>query len=80
MSVDKANSFMHGYEVRSAFSDKADKASMKAQSFSVFGLHIPKGPFKDKKAMERIEKSREMANQMLQDMMDSLAKVFQPKQ
>lgn len=80
MSVDKANSFMHGYEVRSAFSDKADKAVQKATSFSVLGLHIPKGPFKDKKALERIEKNREIADQMLADVMDTLSKVFQPKQ
>jgi hypothetical protein len=68
--------FMHGYEVRSLMSDKADKALDKANNFSVFGMKIPKFIFKDKKAAERIERSRAMADEMLRDMMDSLSKVF----
>jgi hypothetical protein len=55
------------------FTDKADKGIVNAQSFSLFGLRVPKGPFSNKEAVKSLETAQQRARQ-LQEM---IAELFQ---
>lgn len=65
-------------EITNGFTDRADKAKMDAMSFGVFGLRIPKGPFKDEQAVKRIDQAQEMAQDILRQLMDILSTAARP--
>ena len=73
--------FKHSYDVHRDFQSKADDALASKQSFNVFGFKIGRPGFmQDKKGIERIQRSQQMADEMMRDLMSALAKAFQPRQ
>lgn len=71
-STNPTNYIQQGHKNINDFKDKADKAIMNAQSFSVFGLRIPKGPFSDKDAVRRLEAAQKRA----EDLKELLSELF----
>jgi hypothetical protein len=70
----KGNNYIQrSYEATTAFNEKADKGIANAQSFSLFGLRVPKGPFADKDAVKRLETAQQRAKE-LQDMLTEMFK------
>lgn len=70
--------FKPGYEIHRDFSSKVESAIEAKKSFNVFGFKIGRPEFmQDKKGIERIQRSQQMADEILRDMMNALEKSFQ---
>jgi hypothetical protein len=77
-NVNSKSAQVRAAEITNGFIDRADKARMDATSFGVFGLRIPKGPFKDEGALKRIDQAQELANQIMQQLFDLLSTASRP--
>lgn len=78
-NVNNANyTFSGGQKMVNDFVGRADQAINKAQSWSVLGLSIPKGPFTDKEAIKRLERAQQMAQEIQNEILSVLAVAFKP--
>lgn len=79
--MDKVSGIKQTQTIHRDFISKADSAIESKQNFSVLGFKIGRPGFmQDKKGIERIQRSQQMADEMMSDLLSALAKAFQPRQ